>query len=294
MLSTRFGVEIEMTGITREKAASITARILGGISRYVGGAYSAYEVSAPDGRCWKFMTDASIQTSAPGNMCAGRDYSTEFVTPILTYDQDIETLQEIIRELRKNGGVSNSSCGIHIHLDGAGHTAKSIRNFANIVYNRGDLLYGALDIKPERAHYCQKLDRRLMEAFNKKDPGKLTLGQLETIWYEIYYDGRGRCQHYHNSRYHFLNLHSFFNGHGTVELRGFNSTLHAGVIRSYIVLALAMNHQALTAPMTKRKMAETTKEAMENWLRQMGVTGTQFKNCVEHLCKNLKKSEKAA
>jgi hypothetical protein len=28
-------------------------------------------------------------------------------------------LQELIRRLRKAGGFANTSCGIHIHLDGA-------------------------------------------------------------------------------------------------------------------------------------------------------------------------------
>ena len=58
-----------------------------------------------------------------------------------------------------------------------------------------------------------------------------TLAQIESIWYEGY---RGRrSQHYHDSRYHFLNLHSFFHGNHTVELRGFNGTLHAGKIRAH-------------------------------------------------------------
>ena len=68
--------------------------------------------------------------------------------------------------------------------------------------------------------------------------------QAATIWYENYTENRNG--HYHTSRYHFLNLHSFFHGNHTVELRGFNSTLHAGKIRAYIVFALAMDHQALT------------------------------------------------
>src|SRR5690625_6675299 len=68
--------------------------------------------------------------------------------------------------------------------------------------------------------------------------------EIEDIWYEGYSESRSR--HYHNSRYHFLNLHSFFRRNRTVELRGFNSVLHAGKIRSFIVLSLAINNQALT------------------------------------------------
>ena len=35
-----------------------------------------------------------------------------------------------------------------------------------------------------------------------------TFAQIESIWYEGYRENRD--QHYHSSRYHFLNLHSFF------------------------------------------------------------------------------------
>ena len=96
----------------------------------------------------------------------------------------------------------------------------------------------------------------------------------------------------HLSRYHFLNLHSFFNGVGTVELRGFNGTLHAGKIRSYIVLALAINNQALTqkSASTKKPQLENPKFAMRTWLNRIGLIGEEFKNCREHLTKHLEGS----
>ena len=101
------------------------------------------------------------------------------------------------------------------------------------------------------------------------------------------YDGynESRRIHYHNSRYHFLNLHSFFTGHHTVELRGFNSILHAGKIRSYIVLALAINNQALTqkCASAKKPQVENEKFAMRTYLNRIGFIGSEFANCREHL-----------
>ena len=44
------GIEIEMTGITREKAAQTIAEFFQTQKTYVGGAYHAYEVRMPDGR----------------------------------------------------------------------------------------------------------------------------------------------------------------------------------------------------------------------------------------------------
>lgn len=245
MLSAKFGIEIEFTGITRERAARVAAEFLQGIYSEGGTYYDTKKVKTPDGRVWKFMYDGSIncqRKEGRRKVAAGRDYSVELVSPILTYREDIETLQELVRKLRKAGAFTNTSCGIHIHLDGAEHTPRSIRNFVNIIASKNDLFYKALQIAPQRMNYCKKMDSILVEKMNRKKPK--TMRQIEDIWYEGY--SESRSTHYHNSRYHFLNLHSFFTGNHTVELRGFNSELHAGKIRSYIVLALAINHQALT------------------------------------------------
>ena len=85
------------------------------------------------------------------------------------------------------------------------------------------------------------MDEDLVQMMNKKKPKSMS--ELADIWYDGYYGSREN--HYHDSRYHFLNLHSFFTGNHTIELRGFNNELHAGKIRSYVLLALALNNQAL-------------------------------------------------
>jgi len=133
--------------------------------------------------------------------------------------------------------------------------------------------------------FCKKMDAALVEKVNTRKPKSMR--ELEELWYAGYNESRSR--HYHNSRYHFLNLHSFFNGNHTVELRGFNSELHAGKIRSYIVLALALNHQALTqkCASSKKNQTENEKFAMRIYLNRIGLIGDEFKNCREHLCKNL-------
>lgn len=129
------------------------------------------------------------------------------------------------------------------------------------------------------------MDAYLVERINKLKP--VSLKQIENIWYEGY--PRNRNTHYHDSRYHFLNLHSFFHGNHTVELRGFNSTLHAGKIRAYIVFALALNHQALTQKSARyhKVQEENEKFAMRVYLNRIGFIGDEFKSCREHLYKHL-------
>lgn len=182
MLSAKFGIEIEFTGITREKAARVAAEFLQGNYSEGGTYYDTKKVKAPDGRVWKFMYDGSIncQRKEGGRkVAAGRDYSVELISPILTYQEDIETLQELVRKLRKAGAFTNTSCGIHIHLDGSNHTPRSIRNFVNIIASKNDLFYKALQIAPERMRYCKKMDSILVEKMNHKKP--TTMRQIEDI-----------------------------------------------------------------------------------------------------------------
>ena len=284
MLKARFGIEIEFTGITREEAAKLAAEHLEGSFTEGGTYYDTKKVTTRDGRVWKFMYDGSIRCQKKqGNqkVSAGKEYSVELVSPILTYEEDITNLQELVRKLRKAGAFTNTSCGIHIHLDGADHSPRSIRNFVNIIASKNDIFYKALDIASQRMNYCKKMDSILVEKLNQRKP--TTMRQIEDIWYEGYSESRGT--HYHNSRYHFLNLHSFFTGHHTVELRGFNAELHAGKVRSYIVLALALNNQALTQKFAsaKKPQVENEKFAMRTYLNRVGFIGEEFANCREHL-----------
>ena len=99
----------------------------------------------------------------------------------LIYGPDIEKVQEVIRALRKAGAFTNSSCGIHVHLEKKGHTPRSIRNFVNIIYARNDLFYKALGIEAQRARYCKRMDEHLVATMNRAKP--TTLAQIEDIWY---------------------------------------------------------------------------------------------------------------
>ena len=288
MFTNKFGIEVEFTGITREKAAETAANYLNGAGNVTGDYYDTRKITAPDGRIWKFMSDGSINCQRKnGNRTTYADsrFSVELVSPILLYREDISMVQALARRLRKAGGFANKSCGIHIHLNGADHTPRSIRNFINIIYAHNDLLYKALQIAPERMRYCKKMDAYLVERMNREKP--TTFEQIESIWYEKYPGNRN--SHYNSSRYYFLNLHSFFHGNHTVELRGFNSTLHAGKIRAYIVLALALNHQALTqkSASSRKVQEENEKFAMRVWLNRIGFIGDEFKSCREHLYQHL-------
>ena len=208
MLESRFGMELEFTGLTRRMAAKTIAKVLNGEVTYVAGGYDAYEVKADDGKVWKVMSDASIHcqkkdkaTGVVENLGCRTLYSCEMVTPVLTYKEDMDRLQECIRALRKAGAIANNSCGIHIHLDGANHTVRTIKNFINLVYSREDIIFNAIKVEASRANrWCKKIDERFYR--NVKTQNPQTMGQLEDLWYLGYWGSR--TAHYNESRYHFL------------------------------------------------------------------------------------------
>lgn len=293
-----FGVEVEMTGITREKAARLVAEVLGTVSSHPeSNCYHTRTIADQAARKWKIMRDSSITPIRNDDTIEPLDeYRVEFVTPPLNYS-DIELLQNIIRKLRENGAKAHSSCGIHIHVDGANHTAASLRRLVNFMTARQDLIYEALQIGDRESNWCHKLNKTLLDAM-KKDKN-LTKEKAEEIWYSRANDGY--CggidhQHYNATRYHGVNLHSFFTK-GTVEFRLFNSTLHAGKIKAYIQFCLAVSAWAITSQekIVFRSMDGYTPEQKVTIMRnilthRLGLYGDEFKTCRLHLMTPLKKA----
>ena len=288
MKTQRFGIEIEMTGITRKEAAEcLKIQLQSTAFSYEGGTYDAYHVKDSLGRIWKIVSDSSIDAEMKrGNqiLFASTAYKVELVSPILTYE-DIEPLQEMIRALRKVGAFTNKSCGIHIHIDAAPHTPTSLKNLVNLMASKEDLLYKALEIDPRRLRYCKKVNEELITAINKKKPK--TLEQLADLWYQGY-GWESRDRHYHQSRYHGLNLHSTFTK-GTVEFRLFNSTLHAGKVKAYLQFCLALSNQALTqkTASARRTYTDNEKYTFRCWMLRLGLNGDEFKTCRYHFLENL-------
>ena len=292
----RYGVEVEMTGITRAKAASIIAEVFGTrASSADGTCYHTITIKDQSSRTWKVMRDSSINpVRNDGTNEYMDEYRVEMVTPPLNYE-DIETLQTIIRKLREAGAKANSSCGIHIHVDGANHTPKSLKKLINFMVARQDLIYEALNIGARGDQWCRKLNPQLLVEMRKDK--NLSKSSAENIWYSRANDnycGGIEHQHYNTTRYHGVNLHSYFSK-GTVEFRLFNSTLHAGKIKAYIQFCLAVSSWAITSEDNTvfRSMAGYSAEQKVTIMRnilthRLGLFGDEFKTCRLWMMKNLK------
>lgn len=290
MKTQTIGIEIEMANITREKSCRTVAKYYGteNTVNHDGGGYDTWSCKDNKGRTWKITRDVSIQAQTDSE-------KAELGTPILHYD-DLEDLQEIARQLRHAGAVSNPQhgCGVHCHIGANGHTAGTLRNLANIMASHEGLLTAALNLDSSRINsYCQTVDANFLARLNKRKPK--TMSALADIWYEHSY--RPRSAHYNETRYRMLNLHATFTK-GTVEFRLFqfdNPTaerrggIHAGQLKSYIQLCLALSQmaKAVKTASPKPQQNENPKYAMCTWLLRLGFIGDEFKTARDLFTKRL-------
>ena len=209
MKNQTFGIELEMNGILRTKAAAVIAAHFGTTPSVPDhGCYRTQTICMPDGRVWKVMRDSSI----PGP----DDEKTEVVSPICRWE-DIETVQALVRALRKAGAkTAPAHCGIHVHIGLGSHTPRTLRNLVNIINAKEDLLTQALAIDPERrACWCRPVDQVFLTRMNLTKPQ--TMEALAKLWYDSSDWQWHASQHYDGSRYRLLNLHAVWQK-GTMHL----------------------------------------------------------------------------
>lgn len=284
MKTQTFGIEIETTGLGRERTAQAIAACFGTTAVYRGRHLDDWHVSMPDGRHWTVERDGSVT-----------DPSAEVVSPVCRWE-DIQMVQEVIRAIRAAGAKADASCGIHIHIGLGEHTPQSLRRLVNIVNAKEDLLTMALGITPQRrGQWCRPVDPVFLAELNRRKPA--TMETLAALWYRTNagagtnWRSHAGC-HYDHSRYHLLNLHAAFSTERpahTIEFRAFNGTLHAGEIKAYIQLCLAISAQALTtkAASPARPVTDNPKYTFRCWLLRLGFIGDEFETARLHLLKRL-------
>ncbi len=274
MKALRFGIEIEVVGLTKRAIAAAVAVGTGG--QVHDSNYELYVLDTQQ-RMWKVVHDGSLSDS---------DRSGEIVSPILTYE-DIDVLQSVVRAVRAAGGRSDSSCGIHIHVDGATLDAKAVKNLVKMIAKQERYIEKALGIADNRLRrYCRPVNDQVLEAFESANE----LSTLRRAWYRTH---GGSATRYDGSRYHGVNLNSLF-FRGTVEFRWFafaTSKPHAGEVKAYVQFVLALVAAAKTkrgASRARREYsAESAKYDFRVFLLGLGMIGDEFKTARLHLLKNL-------
>jgi len=270
-----WGVEIECVGLPRYRCAEVVAAATGG--RVEGEA-----VVLTDGRRWNIVRDGSL---------SGGELSAEVVSPIMKWE-DMEMFQKVIRALRTAGARVDSSCGQHVHVGLQGVDSKGVANVLRTAYRFEEVIIAAGGVQERRLnHYCKRTSAEKVEAISK---GALSVGGLNRAWYgrEVAYPTR-----YDSSRYHGVNLNSFFL-RGTVEFRWFEGTLHAGEARANVTTVLGLVAYAITGKRFRKadrvidpKIGNKI-EPVKGWMEYLlfdlcGLRGPEFTAVVEHMTKRL-------
>ena len=271
-----FGVEIETVRRTRQRVAEAIQSVVGGNVHHSGrpGVFDPWEVTDEQGRTWKVVSDGSLG-HVPGHLRA------EVVSPVLSYG-DIPTLQEVVRAVRRSGAKVDTHCGIHVHVDARPFDGRTLGNLAKIVYKQEPLILAALGVTENRQRtYTRPVRTELIREIERRRPR--TTDELNRIWYG--YHNR-HPQHFDGTRYHGVNLHNVWY-RGTIEFRWFEATLHAGKVKSYIQLVLAVATKALNgraASSRKRRFdPRSARYDFRVFLLPLGLIGAEFKTARKHL-----------
>ncbi len=272
MKTLRFGIEIETVGLDKEGAARAIAGVVGGTARPAG---SGWEAVAADGRIWRAVPDGSLNGYR----------NAEIVSPILAWE-DMEKLQEIVRALHSAGARADASCGIHVHVGADRFDAKALTNLAKTIYKQERLIEAALGIQPHRlSRYCRPIDPGFIERLERTRPR--TIADVNAAWYGRHVSAPTR---YDSSRYHALNLNSYF-FRGTIEVRAFEGSTHAGKVKAYVQFCLALAAKALGAKSASSRRREynpaTAKYDFRVFLLSLGLIGDEFKTARLHLLSRL-------
>lgn len=194
----KFGIELELIGITREQAIAA----LTGVGIEVREEGYNHETR----RHWKIVSDASVRGGF------------ELVSPVLQGEAGLEEARKAATALDDMGATVNRNCGYHVHLDAAGLTANDIRAIVTR-YADHESEIDAFMPQSRRGNentYCGSI-RSLArsERFQR----------AETIRDLVNAQG---------GRYFKVNLQSYY-AHGTIEFRQHSGTINATKVTNWIL-----------------------------------------------------------
>ncbi len=189
-MNRKFGVELEMVGISREQA--VQALRLVGVSVQAEG----YNHTI---RChWKIVPDSSVRGGF------------EVVSPVLQGEEGLEQLRAVTTALDDMGGSVNRTCGFHVHFDAADLSVDHIRTIVTR-YAAHEAEIDAF-MPPSRRGNTNSYCRSVIElAQSASFRNATTLRELVEA---------------QSGRYFKVNLKSH-HVHGTVEFRQHSGTLNA-------------------------------------------------------------------
>jgi len=229
-----FGVEIEFFGLQYVvtpldrgiiKPYCISSRAKDG--RHITDLCRDFKLplgSAPDS--WSFQADSSVRGQGHTK------HGTELTSPIL---HGVEGLVQVFKAFQFLGSIEgidiDASCGFHVHhgVDPQSYHCKELQQLVRIVSQYEDSFYLLIPGDRQNVATCRPIEidvEAFLEICESDSGGKNC--RMQELWYspENRYDPKaGKNSRYDKTRYHGLNLHSYWY-RSTIEFRYHSAILH--------------------------------------------------------------------
>jgi hypothetical protein len=251
-----FGVEIEFFGLNYLitpidnniiKPYCISSRAKDG--RHITDLYQDYQLPLGiDRDTWHFEKDTSVR--GKGHTKCG----AELISPILSGLDGLVQVYDAFRFLKAIEGIDiDASCGMHVHhgVDPSAYNCKELQNLVRIVHHYEDLFYLLIPGERKNAETCRPMEidvNAFMEVCEGHDDGRNL--RIKDLWYSLqnrYDEKSGENSRYDKTRYHGLNLHSYWY-RSTIEFRYHSALLEKAdeaiqwIIFTQFLIELSQNH----------------------------------------------------
>jgi hypothetical protein len=174
---------------------------------------------------WHFEQDTSVR--GKGHTRCG----AELISPILSGIEGLVQVFNAFQFLKAIEGIDiDASCGIHVHhgVDPVVYNCKQLQQLVRIVHHYEDLFYLLIPGNRKNAVTCRPMEIDVKAFLNVcEGSGKDHNCRIKDIWYSLQnrYDVKsGENSRYDKTRYHGLNLHSYWY-RSTIEFRYHSSLL---------------------------------------------------------------------
>lgn len=240
----KIGVEIEFTGVKRIEVVTALENLFKTVAETVksksAGDYSYHRLKDMNGDSWLVVRDRSIlpeiYSYKLGNKdpnvrfkkyslkysSEAQDYMVELVSPALT-SKSLPLLFTIIDIVKSLGGIVNSSCGLHVHIDRPESISDIVTLYKRFCLEQDNIL-SYFNVESKRLDkYCKPYNKTVQlpenVCFNLHN-------FMLFLWknYRSEEDTSSEVVDSKSLRYYALNFYSLLQ-HNTIEFRLFNSTL---------------------------------------------------------------------
>lgn len=145
----KYGVEMDMTGITRKAAAEILAEQFQTVADFCLED-NGYHVQDQNQRLWRVLPSDSIKAEKyNGEKVVGANYmyQVKLLSPFL-YENEFPMLEKALEQVELRGAIINDSTKMNLLLDvnGIENWEKYQTNLENLYESKGELFQKALDI----------------------------------------------------------------------------------------------------------------------------------------------------